>query len=201
MTCPLVVGLTGGVGSGKTAASDIFAQLGVPVIDTDLIAREVVEPGQPAVEQIESAFGSEVITEAGGIDRARLRQRIFSEPTLREALERILHPKIREVAERRIDAVEAPYCIVVVPLLVESGMLDLVNRVLVIDAPEAQQIARVQKRDDVTPEEAERILQAQASRSRRLEHADDVVVNDGSLDDLRRAVQTLDHRYRRLSHQ
>jgi dephospho-CoA kinase len=195
MPCRLVVGLTGGVASGKTAASELFSRLGVPVIDTDIIARKVVKPGQPAIGQIEQAFGPSVITPTGGVDRARLRRRIFADPTLRTALEQILHPRIRALAEQQIRALEAPYCVVVVPLLIESGMLDLVNRVLVIDIPESEQIARVQTRDNISREDAERMLKAQASRSQRLTHADDVIVNDGSRDELRMAVEKLHRQY------
>ena len=199
MACRLVVGLTGGVASGKTAASDVFAGLGVPIIDTDLIARKVVEPGQPAMGEIERLFGAEVINAEGGLDRTALRARIFSDPALRSALEGILHPRIRALSKQRIAAADGPYCIVVVPLLIESGMVDLVDRVLVIDTPETEQIVRVQSRDDISQQDAERMLKAQASRSQRLARADDVIVNNDSLDALREAVERLDRQYRILA--
>lgn len=195
MACKLVVGLTGGVASGKSAASEIFSQLGAPIVDTDLIAREVVAPGQPALAEIEQVFGAEMLTATGELDRAALRARIFANPDLRTTLERILHPRIRALTEQRIERLDKPYCVVVVPLLIESGMVDMVDRILVIDTPESEQIQRVQGRDGITREEAERMLKAQASRAERLARADDVIRNDGSLESLRTAVEALHRQY------
>jgi len=195
----LIVGLTGGIGSGKTAASDAFAELGVPVIDTDVLARELVEPGQPAQEEIATNFGQSCLLPDGQLNRAALRQRIFANPGLRKRLETILHPRISELTRIRVAALNDPYCLVVVPLLVESNMLQMMDRVLVIDVPEDVQICRVQARDGTQDEEARRIVQAQASRAQRLEAADDVIENSGSFVDLRREVKALDTVYRRLA--
>jgi len=191
----LRIGLTGGIGSGKSTVAQLFARRGVPVIDTDVIAREVVEPGQPAIAEIERAFGREVLDDAGRLDRAALRRRVFDDPAARARLEAILHPRIRAEVERRLAALEAPYCLVVVPLLVETNFVDLIDRVLVVDADEALQIARTSARDAVPPESVERVMAAQASRAERLARADDVIRNDGTLSDLEREVERLHARY------
>ncbi|HEY8554496.1 MAG TPA: dephospho-CoA kinase [Burkholderiales bacterium] len=191
----LRIGLTGGIGSGKSTVAQLFARRGVPVIDTDVIAREVVEPGQPAIAEIERAFGRKVLDDAGRLDRAALRRRVFDDPAARARLEAILHPRIRAEVERRLAALEAPYCLVVVPLLVETNFVDLIDRVLVVDADEALQIARTSARDAVPPESVERVMAAQASRAERLARADDVIRNDGTLSDLEREVERLHARY------
>lgn len=191
----LRIGLTGGIGSGKSTVAQLFARRGVPVIDTDVIAREVVEPGQPAIAEIERAFGREVLDDAGRLDRAALRRRVFDDPAARARLEAILHPRIRAEVERRLAALEAPYCLVVVPLLVETNFVDLIDRVLVVDADEALQIARTSARDAVPPESVERVMAAQASRAERLARADDVIRNDGTLSDLEHEVERLHARY------
>lgn len=195
----LVIGLTGGIGSGKTAASDRFAELGAPVIDTDQLARELVAPGQPALADIVAAFGAECIDEHGQLHRARLRQRVFADTAARQRLEYILHPRIRAQVRERLATLDAPYCLVVIPLLVETGMRDLVNRVLVVDVPEAVQIHRVMARDRVDAAQAQRILAAQASRAQRLALADDVLENSGALDTLRHQVTALHQQYLRLA--
>jgi len=195
----LIIGLTGGIGSGKTVASDAFAEFGAPVIDTDVLARELVEPGQPALREIAANFGQSCLLANGQLNRAELRRRVFDEPVLRKRLESILHPKIRELTRKRIAALKAPYCLVVVPLLVESDMLQMMDRVLVIDVPESVQIGRVQARDGTEDRQARRIVDAQASRKQRLEAADDVIENSGSLEDLRCEVRALDCLYRRLA--
>lgn len=190
----LVIGLTGGIGSGKTAVSDAFARRSVPVIDTDVLAREVVRPGQPAVAKIVDAFGPACLDADGSLDRSYLRRHIFAEPTLRKRLEAIVHPRIRQAMQARIAGLTAPYCIVVVPLLTETGMADLFARILVVDVPEAIQIQRVMVRDKVDENHARRILAAQASRDQRLELADDVITNNASFDALKQKVEAL-HRY------
>ncbi len=195
----LVVGLTGGIGSGKTAVSDRFAQYGVPVIDTDLLARELVEPGQPALATIVAEFGSDCLDERGQLRRAHLRERVFADPAGRRRLEAILHPRIRALARERIAASSAPYCLVVIPLLAETGMTDLVDRVLVVDVPEAEQIRRVMARDRVDEARARRILAAQAQRARRLALADEILDNAGDLDHLDRQVTDLHQRYSTLA--
>lgn len=191
----LVVGLTGGIGSGKTTVSDRFAGYGVPVVDTDVLARELVEPGQPALTEITAAFGPECLDDAGTLDRARLRERVFADAEGRKRLEAILHPRIRALARQRIAGLSAPYCLLVIPLLAETGMTDLVNRVLVVDAPETEQIRRVVARDQTDVEQARRILAAQADRERRLALADEVVENSGDFADLDRQVAALHQRY------
>ena len=191
----LKVGLTGGIGSGKTAAADMFAELGVPVIDADVIARRLVEPGSEALAEIVRAFGRDVLDAGGRLDRARLRQRIFGDDAARIRLEAILHPRIRRAVLDELERLDAPYCILVVPLLVESGWRDLVDRVLVIDAPEALQRERVARRDGIPAAEVDAMLAAQADRATRLAAANDVVLNDGDLETLRRQIEALHHKY------
>lgn len=191
----LVVGLTGGIGSGKTAVSDRFAQLGIPVIDTDLIARELVEPGQPALAEIAAGFGVDCLDDQGRIDRARLRQRVFADDKGRRRLEAILHPRIRTMARQRIAALTTPYCLLVIPLLVETGMTDLVDRVLVVDAPEEVQIRRVMTRDQIDEAQTRRILAAQASRDQRLALADEVLENSGDFVKLKLQIADLHQHY------
>ena len=192
----LIVGLTGGIGSGKTAASDAFAELGAPIVDTDLLARDVVAPGQPALSEIIETFGSDCLLADGRLDRATLRARIFSRQELRVQLESILHPRIRALTLERIAQISAPYCVVVVPLLVESGMRALMDRVLVVDVPETIQIQRVTERDGTDPKQAKLVIESQANREQRLAAADDVIVNTGTLETLRARVVELDRLYR-----
>lgn len=191
----LKVGLTGGIGSGKSAASDHFARLGAAVIDTDLLSRELVAPGQPALDEIKTAFGPDVLDADGGLDRAWLRQRVFADPAARKTLEHILHPRIRDEMLRRAERADAPYAVCVIPLLVETGQQSLVDRVLVIDIPVALQRARVAQRDGLDDSQIDAVLGAQVDREARLQHADDVLRNDGSLADLQRAVERLHAQY------
>lgn len=195
----LAIGLTGGIGSGKTAASDHFARLGAPVIDADLLARELVEPGQPALQEITARFGLECIDADGRLRRDVLRQRVFADPSSREQLENILHPRIRALLQERIAVLTAPYGVVVIPLLVEIGMQDLVDRVLVVDAPESEQIRRLQARDGIDEAQARQMLTAQASRSQRLALADDIVENTGDLAALEAQISALHQRYLALA--
>ena len=195
----LVIGLTGGIGSGKTAVSDRFARLGAPVIDTDLLARELVAPGQPALVEIVAAFGSDCLDDAGQLRRAHLRARVFADPAGRRRLEAILHPRIRALTRERIARLTAPYCLLVVPLLAETGMTDLVDRVLVVDAPEATRIRRVMARDGIDETQARRILAAQADRSQRLALADEIVENVGDLAALDRRIAGLHQHYLTLA--
>ena len=199
MACHLRIGLTGGIGAGKSTVAEIFASLGVPVFDADLVAREVVEPGAPALAEVVGAFGPGVLGPDGRLDRARLRTRIFADDTARARLEAILHPRIRARMEALARATDAEYCLLVIPLLVERGQRHLVDRVLVVDAPESLQVERVCARDGVTPEAARAILRTQAARAERLAVADDVVRNTGATARLRREVEALHHRYRRLA--
>lgn len=195
----LVIGLTGGIGSGKTAVSDRFARLGAPVIDTDLLARELVAPGQPALAEIVAAFGSDCLDDTGQLRRAHLRARVFADPAGRRRLEAILHPRIRALTRERTARLTAPYCLLVVPLLAETGMTDLVDRVLVVDAPEATRIRRVMARDGIDERQARRILAAQADRSQRLALADEIVENVGDLAALDRRIAGLHQHYLTLA--
>ena len=191
----LKVGLTGGIGSGKSAASAHFSKLGAEVIDTDLLSRELVEPGQPALAEIVDAFGERMLDGDGRLDRSRLRERIFADPAARRTLEEILHPRIREAMLARAQRSSAPYVIFVIPLLFETGQQALVDRVLLVDVPEALQRARVGTRDGLDDARIDRILQAQSDRETRLRGADDVICNDGTLDELRAAVERLHVKY------
>jgi dephospho-CoA kinase len=172
-----VVAITGGIGSGKTTIANQFAELGIDVVDADVIAREVVEPGSPALAAITDHFGPDVITPDGQLDRRRLRERVFSDPSAKTWLNALLHPLIRNEMQRQCAAARSPYCLLVVPLLVENKLTGLANRVLVVDVDEAIQIERTCRRDGVTTEQAKAIIAAQASRSERLAAADDVIEN------------------------
>ena len=191
----MIVGLTGGIASGKTAVSDRFAALGVPVIDTDLIARELVQPGEPALERIVAAFGAGVLDADGALDRRRLRDIVFADPGARTRLEAILHPEIRRVALERARRVAAAYCIVVIPLLAEKSGFPGLDRVLVVDVDPATQVERVMARDRVTGDQARSVLAAQCAREARLAIADDVIDNSGSLDELDRQVAAVHRKY------
>ncbi|EIS3741032.1 dephospho-CoA kinase [Aeromonas hydrophila] len=172
-----VVAITGGIGSGKTTVANQFTELGIEVVDADVIAREVVEPSTPALAAIAAHFGSEVITPDGQLDRRRLRERVFTDPQAKGWLNALLHPLIRTEMQRQCAAARSPYCLLVVPLLVENRLTALANRVLVIDVDEATQIERTCRRDGVSREQAQAILAAQASRAERLAAADDVLDN------------------------
>jgi len=196
---PFRVALTGGIASGKSTVADLFAALGVPVIDTDVIAREVVEPGQPALAAITAAFGQEVLDAEGRLDRRRMRERIFADPDARRRLEAILHPAIRAEMERQSREAGGAYQVLVIPLLAEGGRRDHVDRVLLVDVPEAVQVERLMTRDGVSREQAQASLAAQATRAARLGLADDVVQNTGRVDDLREQVAALHEKYIQLA--
>lgn len=184
----LVVGLTGGIGSGKSTVAGFFSQLGVPVVDADAIAREVTAPGQPALAEIARSFGGEVLDEQGRLRRDRLRRIVFADAHRRGELEHILHPRIRNLMRRRLARIDAPYSVAVIPLLVETGQRDLVQRVLVVDSPPDLQYERIRRRDGMDDAEIGAIIHSQASREGRLAAADDVILNDGDLDTLKRRV-------------
>jgi len=193
------VALTGGIASGKSTVADMFAALGVPIIDTDVIARELVQPGQPALDEIRNRFGNEVIDDTGNLDRRTLRSMVFADENARLDLEAILHPRIGAETRRQADAAEGPYQIIVVPLLVGSPLTQFVDRVLVIDCDEELQLQRLLARDTETVEQARRILSAQASREARLAIADDVISNNRGLDETQRQVRELDKTFRHLA--
>lgn len=195
------VGLTGGVASGKSTVADLFAALGATVIDTDRIAREIVEPGRPALAELVRALGTEILGTGGALDRALLRRRIFSDADARRTIERILHPAILVELERQSHAACGPYQLLVVPLLVERHLATLVDRVLVVDCEPAAQVERLMKRDGETRESALAMLAAQTSREARLAAADDVIQNDGRPGALASRVAALDRRYREMAAQ
>jgi dephospho-CoA kinase len=201
MPCTLRVGLTGGIGSGKSEAARQFARLGATVIDTDVIARELVEPGQPALTEIVESFGPGVLSSEGKLDRARLRQQVFADPAQRRRLEAILHPRIRERALQLADQAATSYCIVVIPLLVETGADYRLQRILLIDCPENLQRQRLRARDRLAEREIDAILATQASRAQRLAAADDIVVNDKQLADLYTEIERLHRQYSQLARQ
>lgn len=195
----LRVGLSGGIGSGKSTVADLFARHHVPVIDTDRIARDIVRPGEPALDQIVREFGKDVLDAGGNLDRARLRTRVFNDTDARLRLEAILHPRIRATMLSELSSLQAPYCLIVVPLLIETGFRELMDRVLVVDADEARQVERTTARDGVSVEAAHKILAAQAKREERLAQADDVIINNGTLEQLAREVERLHAQYLALS--
>jgi dephospho-CoA kinase len=194
---PYRVALTGGIASGKTMVAHLFAARGVPVIDTDVIARQVVEPGEPALAAVVDAFGAQVLGEDGRLDRRRMREHVFADAAARRRLESILHPAIRAEMERQSRAAGGPYQLLVIPLLVESGRRDHVDRVLVVDVPEVTQVERLVRRDASTREQAEAALRAQATRDARLAFADDVIENTGDLAALEAQVAALHRDYLR----
>jgi dephospho-CoA kinase len=189
------VGLTGGIASGKSTVADFFADLGVPIIDTDVIAREVVVPGAPALDTIRDKFGDAVIDKHGGLDRAAMRRIVFADDARRAQLEAILHPLIRGIADQRANEASEPYVIIVVPLLFESPMRDAMDRILVVDCSPEVQLKRLLARDNESREQAERIIASQASREERLSIADDVIPNDGDLAKTRASVNDLHESY------
>jgi dephospho-CoA kinase len=190
------VGLTGGIASGKSTVANLFAALGATIVDTDLLAREVVAPGTDVFAQIVAHFGEGIRAADGTLDRAALRARIFADPAERVWLESLTHPAIRELTDARCAAARGSYCMVAIPLLVETRGADRFDRVLVVDCDPEIQVARLQARDGSTREEAQRILAAQASREARLAVAHDVIHNDGDIARLREQVERLHRVYR-----
>lgn len=195
----LRIGLTGGIASGKSVVADMFSARGIPVIDTDVIARDVVQPGEPGLRAIIGEFGSEFAKADGTLNRALLRKRIFADPAAKARLEEILHPLIRAATFAQAENAGGPYQVFAVPLLVETNFADFVDRVLVVDCPVDLQRERLLARDGESQETIEKILSAQASREQRLSVADDVIVNDGSLAETEHAVAALHQRYLELS--
>ena len=187
----LVIGLTGGIGSGKSEVSRRFEALGVPVVDTDLVSRELVSAGSPALAEIAAGLGSEFITPGGELHRRRLREAIFRDEALKTRLEDILHPRIRDRVAAIVAGLTAPYAIVVIPLLLEGRYPIPVDRILLVDAPEELQVARIRARDDVDADAARRVVARQASRKARRAVADDLILNDAD-------IQALDPRVREL---
>jgi dephospho-CoA kinase len=196
-----VVALTGGIGSGKTAVSDLLHQLGAAVVDTDVIARALTAPNGDAMVAIAARFGQDMVAPDGGLDRAKMRARAFADAQAKRDLEAILHPIIRLRAADLVAKADAPYVVLVVPLLVETGAYrDIADRVLVVDCPEPLQIERTMARSGLSRSDAERIVAAQAPRAARLAIADDVIANDSGLDELAARVGDLHQRYLALAH-
>jgi dephospho-CoA kinase len=197
---PFVVGLTGGIGSGKSAVASAFAALGIEIVDADRLAHQLSAPGQPGYAAIRAQFPDAALTPGGEIDRARLRSRVFADPAARIRLEAALHPLIAAAAKREIGAWRGPYGVTVVPLLLERGKLaSAVDRILVVDCPEEAQILRVVARSGMTPAEVRAIMATQASRDARLAAADDVIDNGGPPEAIAPQVASLDARYRKLA--
>jgi len=195
----LVIGITGGIGSGKTAVTDEFSELGITVIDADIAARTVVEAGKPALNEIALHFGKEILLPNGELDRAALRAIVFKQPEQRKWLEKLTHPLIREEIINGLKQAKSSYVILASPLLIESNQYKLTHRVLVVDTPEELQIKRTVKRDNNNEEQVRAIINAQSSREKRLSFADDVVVNDQDLSYLHSQVNVFHERYLKLS--
>lgn len=196
----LRIGLTGGIGSGKTSVSDVFSELGVPVIDTDVVARQLTARDGAALPEIHAAWGESVMRPDGELDRDALRRRVFANPDERRRLEAILHPLIRRQVVAELATLDVPYVVVVIPLLVETGSYrELLDRVLVVDCPESLQVERVRARSGLSAEEVAAIISAQADRSSRIAAADDVIANDADSRSLRDQVLSLDAKYREIA--
>ena len=198
---PFRVGLTGGIASGKSTVAKFFGALGAPIIDSDQVARDVVEPGQPPLERLVERFGQSILTPDGHLDRPALRNIVFSDPRARADLEALTHPAIGAAVEARSATAGGPYQILVIPLLVEKNLGSQLDRVLVVDCSEDLQIRRVQARDGSTVEQARSILNAQASRTTRIKAAHDVITNEGDMSALRDRVAALHATYLELAHQ
>ena len=198
-----VVGLTGGIGSGKSTIAELFAELGVPIVDADLVARQVVEKGSPLLAKIAAHFGPEILLEDGALNRAALREKIFANETQKHWLNQLLHPAIRHEMLRQLAAQQAPYCIFMVPLLIENNLTALCQRILVVDVLEHTQVERAGQRDNNQVEQIKRIMQSQVSRQERLKYADDVINNNedliASLPQLKQKVLDLHHLYLQLA--
>ncbi len=197
---PFCVGLTGGIGSGKSTAADMFRELGAAVVDTDELSRELTAAGGGAMPEIRKLFGPEYVSTDGGLDRDRMRRLVFGNAAEREKLEALLHPLIRAASRKRVASASASYVILAVPLLFETGAcLDLVKRVLVVDCSEERQVERATRRSRITADEVRAIMASQFARAARRARADDVIDNDGGMEELRRQVGALHARYLTLA--
>ena len=194
-----IIGLTGGIGSGKTAATDRFKTLGIDIIDADIAARVIVEPGTAALRKISEHFGPDILQDDQSLDRAALRKKIFDEPDAKHWLEALLHPLIADQISRDLESAQSPYAIFVSPLLIESRQMKLCHRILVIDVPKSTQLQRTIKRDNNDAEQVQRIIASQASRQQRLDKADDVIENTQGLTELIQHVDQLHYKYLTLA--
>jgi len=197
----LLVGLTGGIASGKSLVGSMFVKLGAALVDTDVVAREVVAHGEPGLVAVSAAFGPTVLLPSGELNRVALRALVFADDAKRHKLEGILHPLIRARTRAKLAEIDAPYALVAVPLLVETSFRDLVDRILVVDCPESAQLERLMRRDALPRDEALAMLRAQADRATRLTAAHDVIDNSGATDATRRQVEQLHRRYLELAAQ
>ncbi|MHB8454157.1 MAG: dephospho-CoA kinase [Acidiferrobacterales bacterium] len=195
----LRIGLTGGIGSGKSTVAAMFAAHGTPVIDADEIARRLVKSGQPAFDEVVHSFGTSILDHNGEINRQSLRKRVFDNPAERMLLEGIIHPLVRHEISERVHALQGPYCIIVVPLLIEAKLENLVDRILVVDCPRREQIERVRVRSGLSDDEIHRIIAAQIDPAVRRHHADDLIANNAGLDHLEANVDQLHDQYLALS--
>lgn len=195
----LRIGLTGGIGSGKSTVAELFARHAVPIIDADDIARRLASPGQPAHQPIIDRFGTGILGNDQAIDRRKLRLRVFADDAERKQLETILHPLVRQAIQQELSRLDAAYCVISAPLLIEANLLDMVDRVLVVDADEEQQIQRVMARNGMSEMEVRQVLASQLTRAERLRHADDRIVNNADLRHLEDAVEQLHRTYMALA--
>ena len=194
----LRIGLTGGIGSGKSTACEIFSELKVPVIDADVIAVKAVKPGMPALQSIIDEFGVKIITKDGYLNRKELRDRIFKNESDRRKLESILHPVIYKEIARQTKGINSAYCIISIPLLLETGPSDIIDRILVIDIPKELQLSRASARDNASLKNIETIIHSQISRDDRLAAADDIINNEGDIENLRRQIYDLYEFYKSI---
>ena len=199
MPVNLRVGLTGGIGSGKSTVASCFQKLGVPLIDTDIISREIVKPGKLCFKLIIDVFGSQILNQDGSLDRSKLKNVIFNDEKAKIKLEEILHPVIYKEIETQVSKLDYPYCLVAVPLLIETKAIDKFDRILIVDAPEHLQIDRASRRDNISPEIVKQIINTQVTRTERLKYADDVIDNDVKIDELDEIITKLHEKYLRLS--
>lgn len=197
----LLIGLTGGIGSGKSTVCDYFRQLGVPIIDTDIIAHELVQPGRPALEQLVQLFGPQIVLADGSLDRATLRRQVFDNAAERQRLEELLHPLIRQEMGHQLEQLDAEYVIIAIPLLLEKQWQHQLDRVLVVDCSVEQQMDRATNRDGGSRQLISRIIASQVDRQSRLNAADDVLDNSGNLESLQQQISTLHHHYLELAAQ
>ena len=195
----LTIALTGGIGSGKTSIASIFKSLGVPIIDSDTISKEIILPGKPCFKDIINEFGEEILTNKGTIDRYKLRDIIFNNDKARIKLENIIHPVVFKNIDTEISLINYPYCLVIIPLLIETKSTERFDRILVIDALESLQFERIVKRDDISPILIKKIIKTQAKRKERLRYANDIIVNNDTIMNLNKSINTLHKKYLGLS--
>lgn len=201
MAKPLRIALTGGIGSGKSTIASKFQALGVPIIDSDIISRTIVEPGSSCLKAITNEFGNDVLTSEGRLDRNKLRNIVFNNLESKKKLEGILHPVIYQEIEAQVNSVKYPYCLIVIPLLIETDSVDRFDRILVVDIPEDIQIKRTAERDKTSSKLIEDIIRSQADREQRLKYADDIIDNNMEINKLSEAVTKLHNKYLKLSQQ